>query len=178
MAPERIDKSSASGQDINTSKMDMIRLPVSNPFQLICNFLNERGVNYDILQHEDGLEEMQVMERCGLTLHQGAKSMVLKNPDESYALFVLAGDSRLDMKKIGSKKTRLAKNEEIIGLMGCEIGSCYPIGSLVGLTTYVDSSIRDNETIFFNPGVPDKWVKLRYADYVAVVNPQYVDVSK
>ncbi len=155
---------------------------MNNPSELIYNLLRDQKIAYETIVHDKDQTEEQIMNQFGLTLQQGAKSMVL-NGDDAFHLIVLAGDRRLDLKKakheLGIKnKIRLATNEEIKRLMGCEIGSCYPIGAIIGLKTFVDTSLSQNETIFFNPGVADKWVKMSWNDYAHLVKPDLISVSQ
>lgn len=154
---------------------------LKNPDKAIYELLDKSQISYSTIQHSAGLTEEEVMAQNGLSLHQGAKSMVLKG-DDSFLLVVLAGDQRLALKKakdvLEQRKVRLATNDEIQGLMGCSIGSCYPVGRVIGLDTFADTSITDNETIFFNPGVPDRWVKMRWSDYSDLVKPKIISVAQ
>ncbi len=149
-------------------------------FEAIVSLLSEQNVAYRLILHEN-MPERQVMNANGLALHQGAKSLVLTT-DKGPLLIVLAGDRRLDLKKLQSicqlKQVRLATNGEIKSLMGCEIGSCYPIGNVIGLQTIVDASFMDNETIFFNPGVPDKWITMSLKDFMRIVNPMIISTAQ
>lgn len=153
---------------------------MTNPTEIICNLLKDKGMPYQTIVFGVGETEGQVMAQNSLNLHQGAKSMVLR-ADDSFLLVVLAGDRRLDLKKakqvFDKKKIRLATNEEIQGLMGCGVGSCYPIGSVIGLETYVDTSFTDNTEIFFNPGVADRWIKMSWKDYEGLVKPDLISVA-
>lgn len=156
--------------------------PMNNPSELIYNLLHDQGIVYETIVHENNYTEEQTMDQHGLSLRQGAKSMIL-NGEDAFHLIVLAGDRRLDFKKakheLGIKnKIRLATNEEIKRLMGCEIGSCYPIGAIIGLKTFVDTSLSQNEIIFFNPGVADRWVKMSWNDYAHLVKPDLISVSQ
>lgn len=153
---------------------------MKKPDEVIYNLLKSKQIAYETIIHRPDQTEAQVMDENGLALHQGAKSMVLK-ADDAFLLVVLAGDRRLDLKKAKQlfyrKKVRLATNEEIRGLMGCGIGSCYPIGSVIGLETYVDTSFADNAEIFFNPGVADRWIQMRWKDYEGLVKPDLISVA-
>lgn len=71
----------------------------------------------------------------------------------------------------------MATNQEIISLMGCEIGACYPLGNVINLETHVDISLAKNATIFFNPGVEDKWIILSWNDFIELAHPKLIDVA-
>lgn len=154
---------------------------VISPYNSIFQLLHERNIPFKVIDWEQGIGEERVMEENGFVLHQGAKSMVLKT-DDGFLLVVLAGDKRLDLRKVKDffeiGRARLATNDEIKALMGCEIGACYPIGELIGLKTYVDSTLADNEEIFFNPGVFDKWFLMSWENFVRLTSPEIIAVAK
>ena len=101
---------------------------MNSPYTSIVKLLQERAIPFKVIDWEEGSSEEDVMKKNGLVLHQGAKSMVLKTED-GFLLFVLAGDRRIDLKKVKDffeiGKVRLATNDEITVLMGCGIGACY-----------------------------------------------------
>jgi prolyl-tRNA editing enzyme YbaK/EbsC (Cys-tRNA(Pro) deacylase) len=63
-------------------------------------------------------------------------------------------------------------------VMGCEIGACYPLGELVGIKTVVDLSLLKSGEISFNPGVHDRTIKLKTADYLTVARGEVVDIAE
>ncbi|MBU3979242.1 YbaK/EbsC family protein [Patescibacteria group bacterium] len=154
---------------------------MKNAYEKICKLFDNNNLSYEILIHDKGASDNQLLNKFQLRLHQGVKSMVLKIGDH-FSLIVLAGDCRLDMKKVkkyfNENHIRLATNEEITPLMGCGIGSCYPIGNIIDMQTYTDNSLSNNKTIFFNPGVPDKWIKMAWEDYIKITRPQMIAVSE
>lgn len=96
-------------------------------------------------------------------------------------LAVLPGDRRADSRRhkelLGTKGLRFASPEEVEEQMGCQIGSCYPLGVLAGLRTLVDKSLSQNESIFFNPGRHDISIKMKYADSQKLTWPEVVEVT-
>ncbi len=156
-------------------------LIMKNAYEEICKLFDNNNLSYEILIHDKGVSDDQLLNKFQLILHQGVKSMILKGGDNFY-LIALAGDCRLDMKKVkkyfNKNNIRLATNDEIMSLMGCSIGSCYPIGNIIDMQTYVDNSLLNNKIIFFNPGVPDKWIKIVWEDYVKIARPQMISVSE
>ena len=152
---------------------------MSNPYQKILSLFKEQHISYKELSLYKNRYE-HVLQEHNLLLHQGAKSLVLKG-NEMFFLVVLAGHRRIDLKKtkkvLGSNQLRLATNQEILSLMGCEIGACYPFGSIIDLETYVDTSLAENATIFFNPGVINKWILLSWNDYVGLTHPKLINIA-
>jgi len=140
-------------------------------FKKIKKLLDSKGINYKITEHEPVFTSKQAAKVRGVDLNLGAKSLLLK-ADKNFVLVVLPGGKKLSSKKLkrflGTKSLRFATQEEVKEIMGCEIGSCYPFGLIVGLRVVVDSSLLENKMIFFNPGVHNKTIEIKTEDYFKV----------
>jgi Ala-tRNA(Pro) deacylase len=139
------------------------------PFDEIKKLLKENSIKYQEINHEPVYTSDQAAAIRGMDLHAGAKSLLLKAGKE-FVLAVLPGDSRLDTKKLkqilGVKDIRFASPTEVEEIMGCQIGACYPFGSVAKVKMIVDPSLGENEIISFNPGVHNKSLKIRWDDYL------------
>lgn len=117
--------------------------------------------------------------RPGFSLHQGAKSLILKvyfkNKLSKFIVVVLAADHKLDKKllkqKLNAKNFRFATEEEVKKLTGVQPGGIPPFGSIFGLKTYVDKSLLDNKTIVFNAGDRSFSIAMKLEDYLDVEKP-------
>jgi len=109
------------------------------------------------------------------------KSLLIKT-NNGFVVAVLPGDKRLDAKKLkqelNAKDMRFARPEEVKEVMGCEIGACYPFGNLIDKKIIVDPALAENETVVTNPGVHDKTIKMKWADFASAVDFQTGDISK
>ena len=150
------------------------------PYQAITELLNSNSVKYDELDHEPVYTSEQAANIRGLALNTGLKSILLKVGD-NFVLIVLAGDKKLDSKKLKSilmsKKIRFASPEEVKEKMYCEVGACYPFGSIAGLPTYFDESLQGTEMVSLNPGLHHKSLTLKLEDYLQVEQPKRVSVT-
>lgn len=150
-----------------------------SPYIKITFFLKHAGIEYEELEHEPVFTSEQAAQVRGISLTQGAKSLLIKAKDE-FVLVILPGDKRLDTKKLktllGIKDMRFAKPEEVVEIMGCEIGACYPFGNLINVKMIIDKSLSENEIISFNPGVHNKSIKIKWQDYKSNVNPLMVNI--
>ena len=94
----------------------------------------------------------------------------------------MPGSKKLESKKLklilGTKKLRFAAPEEVKEIMHCEIGACYPFGSIIGLDTYMDNSLKNQSKISFNPGLHHKSIMVKLSDYLSVENPKILDIAK
>ena len=78
---------------------------------------------------------------------------------------------------LGIKKFRFATPDEVNEKMLCNVGACYPFGSIVKLDTYIDKSLLNQSYISFNPGRHDKSIKMDLKDYLMIEDPKQLDVS-
>ena len=149
-------------------------------YKAMVDTLRVNGIKYEETEHEPVYTSEQAATIKGFSLEGGAKSLLLKAND-SFVLVVLSGSKKLDSKKVklalGTKKLRFATTEEVKQHMGCEVGACYPFGSIAKLRTYVDESLLNQSTISFNPGAHDKSIKLKLDDYLMLESPTRISVS-
>lgn len=113
-------------------------------------------------------------------MHSGAKALVMRGKTSgSHWLFVMPADLRLDVKKaeaIVGEKIGFAPDPETV--TGCVKGSVPPFGSVIGLKTYMDKRLGENETINFNAGSLTDSINMKYADYVAIEQPEVVEITE
>ncbi len=132
------------------------------------------------MEHEPVYTSEQAADVRGISIEQGAKSLLLKT-DDTFTLCVLPGNKRLDTKKLkrllGVKNARFATAEEVKEIMGCQIGACYPFGNLINIRMLVDAALGNNHTLSFNPGVHDKSIKMQWTDYQKATGINTVDIT-
>lgn len=154
---------------------------MTTPYEKIISFLKQHNVVFEEIEHEPVYTSEQAANVRGMSLESGAKSLLLKAGND-FVLVILPGNKRLDSKLLKSylsvKNIRFATPEEVEKVMGCRIGACYPFGNLIGIRTLVDRSLTDCKEIFFNPGVHDKSIKMKWADYQITVKPELISVSE
>lgn len=146
----------------------------------IFTLLNERGVKYSTEHHAPTVTSEEASKIRGVSMHAGAKALVIKgNKTGQHWLFVMPADLRFDTKKaqvIVGERVSFATEPEAV--TGCVKGSVPPLGSVIGLKTYCDKRLAENETIHFNAGSLTDSVSMAYNDYVQIEQPQLVDVTQ
>jgi len=151
------------------------------PYDQIIKLLRDSEVSYKELNHEPVFTSEQASSIRGISADAGAKSLLIKAEDK-FILAVLPGSARLDSSKLrkilGVKNMRFAKEDEVLEMMGCTIGACYPFGQIFNVDMLVDHKLSQNEHIFFNPALHTKSIKISWEDYKKITNPQIVDISK
>lgn len=151
------------------------------PYETIVSLLKTHNIAYQEIDHEPVYTSVEAAAIRGLSMKEGAKSLLVK-VDNSFYLFIIPGDKRLDGKKVkmllSAKKLRFATAEEVKSLMFCEVGSCYPFGNIIGIEQYVDPSFSENEYISFNPGIHTKSIRITWNDYQRLLSPTLEDLCK
>ncbi|SDT36672.1 YbaK/prolyl-tRNA synthetase associated domain-containing protein [Pseudomonas fuscovaginae UPB0736] len=154
-------------------------------FDQLISLLDSHKANYRVLQHDAEGQSARVAEIRGTEPGQGAKAMLcsLKGQAERYALAILPGDQKLDMKKLGAalggKKAELVKAETAMELTGCRIGAIPPFVFDERIELIVDPSLtRRYAEIAFNAGRLDASMVLASDDYLAIARPRLLDISQ
>lgn len=146
-------------------------------FEKIKSFLTEQGASFDEKEHEATLTSEDSARIRGDKLSSGAKAILYKVQDSFY-LFVLAADEKMDTKKIKqyfkdkgmkAKKTRFATTEELKEMTGLLPGSVPPFGKpILDFDLYVDPSLLANTNISFNAGSLTNSITMGLEDYMRV----------
>lgn len=154
---------------------------MKNPYEAIIRLLDEAHIEYEKFEHEPVFTSEEAAAVRGVSMSQAAKALLFKTKEGNFVLVVLPGDKRADSHLLKdylhTKSIRFATPEEVEEYMGCKIGSCYPLGIVAGLRTLVDKSLSLNEEIFFNPDRHDISIKMKYAVYMQLANPEVVAIS-
>lgn len=153
---------------------------MSSVFERICARLDEHKIEYKKFHHEPTPTSQDAARVRGVDLHSGAKALVLRGSKTGqHYLFVVPADLRLNGKKI---KLAIGENTSFAAdpttVTGCVPGSVPPFGSIVGLTTYCDLRLAENERINFNAGSLTDSIQMGYTDYLKIEQPRLVDISE
>ncbi len=153
---------------------------MTDVYKKITALLDERGVEYRTAHHEPTLTSADAARIRGVSLESGAKALILRGKkSKTDWLFVMPANLRVDTKKVreivGERVSFCPDPEEVTG---CAPGSVPPFGSVVGLKTYLDPKLQSNEEINFNAGSLTDSVNMKFADYVAIEEPEVVDVTE
>jgi aspartyl-tRNA synthetase len=153
----------------------------ATPYDHIVGLLKSHQIKFEQYEHEPvTTSEAAAKVRGNTSLHQGAKALVLQK-DKDLILYVIPGDQRADLdglkKYFGAKRIAFASKDTVQTKTGLEVGSIPPFGSIIGLPTYVDQSLADNQEIAFNAGRLDRSVKMRYQDFINVEKPTAITLQ-
>src|SRR5580698_541175 len=138
-------------------------------------WLSTEGVSFREVHHEPTRTSEDSARARDEELRVGGKALLIK-VDETYRLFVLSADRKLDSAAVkrhfGARKTRFASPEELMELTGLVPGSVPPFGTpILPFPLYVDPSVFENERIAFNAGSLTDSIVMAVSDYRKLVKP-------
>jgi prolyl-tRNA editing enzyme YbaK/EbsC (Cys-tRNA(Pro) deacylase) len=136
--------------------------------------LQTQGVTFQRLEHAPVRTSEEASLVRGTPLEQGAKALVFK-ADDHMVLLVVQAHRRLDARTFKQtfrvKNLRMIAPEELLEVMGLEVGAVPPFGHLLGLQTYADERLLLLPHISFNAGSRSTSVVMSPVDYARLENP-------
>ena len=107
-------------------------------------------------------------EATGIDLHRITKNLVSKTRKGEYALLVVPGDRRVDLKAaakaLGAKKVRLIPFSEAEAISGYPPGGTPTIGHKTPMKVILDEELACFETFYCGGGSRDRLLELRVDD--------------
>lgn len=154
----------------------------ATPYDHLLDLLNSHAIPYKLYEHPPVYTSQEAAAiRGDVTEHQGAKAMVLEVNGKDLILYILPGDQRADLNALkiflNARRVAIAAKESVYKKTGLEVGSIPPFGSVIGLPSYVDTQLADNEEIVFNAARHDRSIKMKYQDYLNLEKPTQVTVK-
>lgn len=121
-----------------------------------ADLLRTRGVTFHRIPHGRATSAVEEARELGVATDEVLKSVLIRT-GHGDALVVIPGSRRLDMHRVrdavDDHHARLATEEEIEVLYpDVELGALPPLGSLLGIPTYVDPEVLEHEVVVFAAG--------------------------
>ena len=150
-------------------------------FEKILALLENHHVPYRLTEHEPVRTSEEAARIRGVALKTGAKAMIIRGKDEYY-LLVLPADKHINWKRVRAllhvSNLRLATEEEAETVAHVKMGSVPPFGNILGLPTYFDEGLFENDVVNFNPGSTTHSIAMKSADLRALVSPVVASFAK
>ncbi len=145
-------------------------------------YLDREHVHYDVLPHPEAFRAAMIAQALHTPEKEIAKVVIVK-VENRFMMTVLPASWLVDLHRLRdvfqTHHVRLATEEEIKGLFpDCELGAMPPFGSLYGLDVYVDRSLTEDEHIIFQAGTHSEAIRMRYADFAALVFPAVAEFHR
>ena len=146
------------------------------------SFLRDNRVPFQVHHHPEAFTAQEVAAVEHVPGRELAK-VVLVSGGEQLAMTVVAAPDQVDLDKaagaLGAGEARLASEEEFSAQFpDCDTGAMPPMGNgtLYDVPVYVDTSLKDEDTIVFNACTHTDAIHMRYADFERLVKPEVVDL--
>lgn len=120
--------------------------------------------------------------KIGIDANRVFKTLVVSPDGMDLAVAVLPVSRQLDLKlfakNVGAKKAVMAGKKDAERATGYMLGGISPIGQKKRLTTLIDKSAMDYETIFVSAGRRGLEIELTPGDLRALTHGRFVQIGK
>jgi len=152
------------------------------PSKKLFSFLDEKKVRYVTIKHSQAFTAQEIAATAHVPGNVFTKTVMIK-VDGKMCMAVLPGAYKINFeqlkKALGKDNVRLAYEQEFMNKFpDCEVGAMPPFGNLYGLDVFVAESLTKDEEIAFNACSHTEIVKMKYKDFVTLVNPKILKFSK
>ena len=148
----------------------------------IEGYLDEHGAAYQSHHHPAAAFTAQEIAQAENIPGKLVAKVVMAFSDKRLVMFVLPAPHWVDLEKageeLGAAHARLATEGEFGPFFpDCELGAMPPFGNLYGIPVYVDRSLAEDRTIFFQGGTHSDIIEMEFADFVRLADAAIVDVG-
>ena len=134
----------------------------------IKSYLEERGVEYDTVEHSHTETAMDSAKSAHVPPHQLAKAVVLEDED-GYIVSVLPSNNRLNLGWVSeelNRELKLASEPELRDLFtDCDTGAVPALSEAYGLKVIWDDQLKHASDIYIEAGDHEHLIHLRGADF-------------
>ncbi|MCF0129978.1 MAG: Cys-tRNA(Pro) deacylase [Pseudobutyrivibrio sp.] len=148
----------------------------------VMRLLEQKKVPYERRDFEEfeSTNGEEIAKYLGEDPAQVFKTLVTVGKSRQYYVFVIPVSAELDLKKAASackeKSVEMIKQKELLPLTGYIHGGCSPIGMKKQFPTFLDSSSKEFEEIFFSAGKVGHQVKVALAGLEKMIRVEYADL--
>jgi Ala-tRNA(Pro) deacylase len=148
------------------------------------DYLLDRRVPFDVLSHQGTFDSQRLAEAVHVSGRHIAKTVLLRmDHGYQYAVAILPATHLIDLDAVGrlcgGARMELATEYEIAQRCpDCETGVLPPFGSMYGLETLLDESLRHAEQIVFEANTHQEAIRMAGADFMKLENPLVGDFAK
>ena len=131
-------------------------------------YLEENGIWHRFIEKSETVHTADASTATGIDLHRITKNLISKTRKGEYALLVVPGDSRVDLKAaakaLGTKNVRLIPFSEAETISGYPPGGTPTIGHKTPMRVILDEELAGFETFYCGGGSRDRLLELRVDD--------------
>jgi Ala-tRNA(Pro) deacylase len=151
------------------------------PVQQMKEFLDKNSIKYVSINHSTAYTAQEIAASAHIRGKELAKTVIVKI-DGKMAMAVLPASYTVDLdhmrQAIAASMVVLATEGEFKDKFpGCHIGAMPPFGNLFGMEVFVEEDLSQDEEIAFNAGSHTELIKLKYKDFVELVQPKVLKLA-
>ena len=145
-------------------------------------YLAGAGVWYRFVEKAETVHTADASNATGIELNRITKNLVCRTSTGGYALLVIPGDRRVNLRR--AAQALKVGNVQLLGFGEAEKISGYPPGGTpsihhkTALDVVVDKGVLVHETIFCGGGTRDRLLELRTADVLRLSKAITADISE
>lgn len=149
--------------------------------ELITKFLDEQGIQYEVVSHEETVTAVDLAQAAGVEADAVAKTIALRD-DGRWRLAVLPASRRLHLGRAraalgAGSSLRFASEEEMEAELDVfDVGAIAPLVDLVNATEVIDERLLDREQILFSGGDHTHGVLIDPDDLLQITQPKVADI--
>jgi len=152
------------------------------PIQKLKRFLDDNGIKYVSIQHSAAYTAQEVAALAHIPGEELAKTVMVKI-DGNLSMAVVPASHQVDFERLreaaGAEQVELASEDEFKGCFpACDVGAMPPFGNLYDMTVYCSNALSEDLEIAFSAGSHSELIRLAYADYEQLVQPEIASFSK
>ena len=151
------------------------------PLNKVRAFLDEHHIKYVVISHSKAYTAQGIAAIAHIPGQELAKTVIVKL-DGALAMAVLPASYQVNLfmlrKVVGVRDASLASEREFKQhFADCETGAMPPFGNLYGIPVYVDDTLTRDREIAFNAGTHYELIRMAYADFEKLVEPEVLGFS-
>ena len=148
----------------------------------VREFLDQNDVKYASIVHSKAYTAQEIASSSHISGKELAKTVVLKDKNDKFALAVLPAVDKVDLEKFDEKSKlddpELASEKEFRDLFpDARTGAMAPFGNLYDMPTYISKNLDNNHMITFNAGTHKELIRLPYKTYKELVKPKVLEFT-
>lgn len=151
------------------------------PIQKLKNYLDGERIKYITITHSPAYTTKEVAASTHIPGNQMAKTVIVEL-DGAMAMAVLPANRKILLQDLcdvtGSDEAKFAAEKEFqTRFPDCEIGAMPPFGNLYGMDVYLAEALTYNNEIAFNAGSHTEVIKMAFADFERLVQPEVLSFT-
>jgi len=146
------------------------------------DYLKENGVWHRFVAKPETIHTADASRETGIQLNRITKNLVSKTSDGDYALLIVPGDRKVNLKKaaqaLNTRNVRLLGFDEAATVSGYAPGGTPSIYHKTRLKVVLDIALLNQETVFCGGGTRDRLLELKTQDVIRMDNATVSDISE